>query len=152
MSKKYYTIKKYGHERGLSCAFRQWGATHSHCSFLHGYSIAVELVFSCTELDSRNWCVDYGDLGEIKDWLEENFDHKTLVAENDPELEWYQEAARKKILDINIVPAVGCEKMSEMIFDFTKSWLEKNNLNSRITLEKVSVWEHDSNSASIVEI
>lgn len=149
--KKYYTIKRYGHERGLSCAFRQWRATHSHCSFLHGYSIAVELVFSTTELDSRNWCVDFGDLGDIKNWLEDQFDHKTLVAKDDPQLEWYKEAHERKILDINIVENVGCERMSEMIYDKVQSWLVENNLSSRVKLEKVSVWEHDSNGASVTE-
>lgn len=149
--KKYYTIKRYGHERGLSCAFRQWRATHSHCSFLHGYSIAVELVFSTTELDSRNWCVDFGDLGDIKNWLEDQFDHKTLVAQDDPQLEWYKEAHKRKILDINIVENVGCERMSEMIYDKVQSWLDENNLSSRVKLEKVSVWEHDSNGAAVTE-
>ena len=41
---KYYSKKKYGHERGLSAAFRQWSA-ESHCRFIHGYSLEFEFVF-----------------------------------------------------------------------------------------------------------
>ena len=146
---KYYTVKRYGHERGLSCAFRQWRAQHSHCRFLHGYSIAVELTFSTEHLDSRNWCIDFGDLDEIKKWLEDQFDHKTLVAEDDPNLDWYKEAARLGVIEINIVKNVGCERMSEMIFERVNQWLEDKDLFLRVKLEKVSVWEHDSNGAAV---
>ena len=33
------STKTYGHEEGLSCCFRQWRATHSHCRLLHGYAL-----------------------------------------------------------------------------------------------------------------
>src|ERR1700674_695653 len=99
----YQSTKCWGHERGLSCAFRQWRAS-SHCSKIHGYSLAIKLVFECDELDDRNWCVDFGNLGELKSNYEELFDHKTLVAEDDPELAWFKEAHTKGILDLVIVP------------------------------------------------
>ena len=44
---KFYSTKTYGNDKGLSCCFRQWGATHSHCSLLHGYSIGIKIVFEC---------------------------------------------------------------------------------------------------------
>ena len=38
-----YKVEKYfGHDRGYSCAFRQWGAK-SDCRLLHGYSLS----FTC---------------------------------------------------------------------------------------------------------
>ena len=46
---KFYSTKTYGNDKGLSCCFRQWGATHSHCSLLHGYSIGIKIVFECAE-------------------------------------------------------------------------------------------------------
>ena len=48
---KYSVIKTFGNDLGLSCAFRQWRATHSHCHFVHGYSIGVEIVLSSNDLD-----------------------------------------------------------------------------------------------------
>ena len=39
---RFLSSKKYGHDRGLSTAFRQWRAD-SHCRFMHGYS----LEFNC---------------------------------------------------------------------------------------------------------
>ena len=47
---KFYSSKTYGHERGLSAAFRQWRAD-SHCKFIHGYSLEFEFVFGANELD-----------------------------------------------------------------------------------------------------
>ena len=36
--------KTYGHDLGLSCCFRQWGAS-SHCRFLHGYALSFSFTF-----------------------------------------------------------------------------------------------------------
>ena len=55
---KYYSTKTYGNDRGLSCCFRQWRSTHSHCSLLHGYSIGIRLVFEADTLDPRNWVME----------------------------------------------------------------------------------------------
>lgn len=37
MSVTYQVVKKYGHNIGLSCAFRQFRAKGSHCLFIHGF-------------------------------------------------------------------------------------------------------------------
>ena len=50
---KFYSTKTYGNDRGLSCCFRQWRSTHSHCSLLHGYSIGIKLIFECDTLDDN---------------------------------------------------------------------------------------------------
>ena len=49
---KYFSSKKYGHERGLSAAFRQWKAD-SHCKYVHGYSLEFEFKFGANELDEE---------------------------------------------------------------------------------------------------
>ena len=66
---KYYQTKTYGHNIGLSACFRQSNA-HSHCKFLHGYSLQFKFVSSCDSLDERNWVVDFGGLKPMKAWLE----------------------------------------------------------------------------------
>ena len=73
---RFFSSKKYGHERGLSAAFRQWRAV-SHCRFMHGYSLEFEFVFGTHELDENNWVVDFGSLKNLEAWLRLNFDHKT---------------------------------------------------------------------------
>ena len=142
----YRSTKTYGHEIGLSAAFRQWRA-ESHCRLLHGYSLAFRFEFEADELDCRNWVVDFGGLKGLKGMLEDNFDHKTLVAEDDPEIEWFKEAAKRGILELVVLPAAGCEKFAEFVFEATTMWLKDAGFSPRCRLVSVEVKEHGANSA-----
>jgi len=156
---KYYSTKTYGNDRGLSCCFRQWRATHSHCSLLHGYSIGVKLIFECEELDERNWVMDFGGLKDFKNWLEHMFDHTVLVAEDDPKLDFFKQLNTmdggynaKGICDLRIVPGVGCEKFAELCYTKMAELLEEDKkadraLNPTVQLKSVEVFEHGANSA-----
>jgi 6-pyruvoyltetrahydropterin/6-carboxytetrahydropterin synthase len=134
---KYLSTKTYGNDRGLSCCFRQWRSTHSHCSTLHGYSIGIKLIFESETLDDRNWVMDFGGLKAFKEWSEHMFDHTLVVAQDDPQIEFFKQMAnlgdpltsgtgsianpkpheRRAVCDLRIVPAVGCEKFSEFAFN-----------------------------------
>jgi 6-pyruvoyltetrahydropterin/6-carboxytetrahydropterin synthase len=157
MSKKFYSTKTYGNDRGLSCCFRQWRATHSHCSLLHGYSIGVKVIFECDTLDERNWVMDFGGLKEFKEWLEHMFDHTLLVAEDDPQLDKLMTLGTDAfgiIADIRVVPAVGCERFAELAFDRLSTILAEDLaagtlLNPTVRVKSVEVFEHDANSAIV---
>lgn len=146
MSRRFQSTKTYAHSVGLSCAFRQWRA-ESHCHFVHGYSVQVKFVFEAKELDVRNWAVDFGSLKSLKGFLEDMLDHKTLVAKDDPEIEWFREAHKRKILDLIEVEATGCERMAEFIFEYADMWLSSNGYAPRVSLVSVEVSEHGGNSA-----
>lgn len=166
---KYYSTKTYGNDRGLSCCFRQWKSTHSHCSLVHGYSIGIRLVFESNTLDEKNWVMDFGGLKAFKDWSEYMFDHTWLVADDDPayqniillDKQFYEDG----IADIRIVPAVGCEKFAELAYAEMDKILQcfKSNtpyeLNGKdynprypvgqgVKLKSVEVFEHEGNSAT----
>lgn len=140
------STKTYGHNAGLSAAFRQWRA-ESHCRLIHGYALSVRFEFEAADLDARNWVVDFGSLKSLKGMLETTFDHKTLVASDDPEIEWFREGHRRGILDMVEVPATGCEKFAEMIFEATECWLRDNGYAPRCRVALVEVSEHEGNSA-----
>ncbi len=158
---KFYSTKTYGNDRGLSCCFRQWRSTHSHCSLLHGYSIGVKVIFECESLDERNWVMDFGGLKEFKSWLEYMFDHTTLIAEDDPHLETFKKLGEigtlhqtpySALIDLRIVPGVGCERFSELIHKKLSDILDKDRqsgrlLNKTVTVKSVEVFEHGANSA-----
>lgn len=148
---KFYSTKTYGNDRGLSCCFRQWRSTHSHCSLLHGYSIGIKIIFECETLDERNWVMDFGGLKEFKQWAEYMFDHTLLIAEDDPEIEMFK-ALPKHVADLRIVPAVGCERFSEMAYHVMQNMInasiEKGTaLNPTVRVKSVEVFEHGANSA-----
>ncbi len=148
---KFYSTKTYGTDRGLSCCFRQWRATHSHCSTLHGYSIGIRLVFECDNLDEKNWVMDFGALSAFKSWAEYMFDHTLIIAEDDPNLADFQELAAKGVADIRIVPAVGCERFSQLAWDKMNELISKQQLsypvNATVRVKSVEVFEHGANSA-----
>ena len=141
----FISTKTYNHSIGLSCAFRQWRAKHSHCKYIHGYALSVRLNFKGM-LNDRNWVYDFGDLKFVKEFLEETFDHKTVVAEDDPELETFKELEEKGLIQLRIIPQVGCEKFAEYICKQIATTIEVNS-NERVKLMSVEVREHSGNSA-----
>ena len=80
--KEFLSGKTYTHATGHSCAFRQHRAD-THCNLIHGYALQFELQFGSSNLDFRNWVVDFGGLKDLKAWLKYMFDHTYLVADDD---------------------------------------------------------------------
>lgn len=143
----YLSTKKYGHEVGLSCCFRQWRADHSHCSLIHGYALAFEFTFSAPQKDERNWVVDFGDLDALKSALKSYFDHTFLVALDDPERATFQELHNRGLAKVIPVTATGCEATAELAYTLADDLLSKMGQKPRVHLDKVQVWEHGANSA-----
>ena len=143
---KYSVIKTYDNNTGLSCCFRQWRANTTRCSKLHGYAVGVELTFSSETLNDTNWVYGFGSLKWVKKLLEDTFDHKTVIAEDDPELEWFKQGQLQGVLDLVILPNVGCEKFAEFIYNNISSKIN-DETNGRVKVESVKVFEHGANAA-----
>lgn len=145
---RYHSTKTFGHELGLSCCFRQHGATHSHCSLLHGYAIAVSLEFAATNLDEKNWVVDFGGLKHIKQFLQDTFDHKLVVAEDDPFLDELTGLQGLGLAEVVVLPKVGCEAFAAYIGQKVQAMLVAQ-YGYRVRLTKCEVREHGANSAFV---
>ena len=142
----FLSTKTYNHNVGLSCCFRQWRAKDSHCQYLHGYSISVRFNFKSEELDDRHWVYDFGDLKDVKKFLQDTFDHKTVIAEDDPELETFKMLDEKKLIQLIVLPGVGCEKFAEYIYNKINPIITLKT-NDRVKILSVEVREHGANSA-----
>lgn len=145
---KYYSTKTYGHERGLSCAFRQPNASHSHCSLIHGYALSFKFTFSCTELDDKNWVQDFGGLKQLKDWLEAEFDHTLAADISDPKLPDLYKLQDKGLVVLRTMDGVGCEKFAEHALVFADE-LVYNASEGRVSCIECEVREHGANSAIV---
>jgi len=170
----YVSTKTYGTDRGLSCCFRQWRSTHSHCSLLHGYSIGIRLIFESETLDDRNWVMDFGGLKAFKEWADYMFDHTLIIAKDDPHLDMFLKMAELGlqdeggVCDLRLVEAVGCEKFAELSYrvmahilhcfqtgepyrlmkgDSIKSFEPRYPVGQGVRLRSAEVFEHDGNSA-----
>jgi 6-pyruvoyltetrahydropterin/6-carboxytetrahydropterin synthase len=142
----YRSTKFYDHNEGLSCCFRQWRAIHSHCRLIHGYALAFKFVFATHQLNECNWCFDFGGLKPIKAWLKDMFDHTMLVAEDDPERARFEQMQQDGLVDLRVLPAVGCEATAKHVFDYVARFVQEESA-ARVWLESVEVMEHGGNSA-----
>lgn len=143
--------KIYTHSQGLSCSFRQWRSKDSHCRYNHGYSLQFELVFERKDggLDDRKWVMGFGDLKPIKKWLVTAFDHKTILAHDDPGLSKFQEMDKEGYLQLRIATNVGVESFAYETYMFVKKWLASKKM--EVNIKKVIVREHEGNWASYEE-
>ena len=139
---KYQVIKTYGNETGHSCAFRQWRA-NSHCNLIHGYALGFEITFEAEELDDRNWVIDFGDLGVLKQYLKNTFDHTTVIAEDDPMMKFFVELENEGLVDLRVMSNVGCEAFAQEVYEFCRERYESQ----RVSVKSVRVFEHGANSA-----
>jgi 6-pyruvoyltetrahydropterin/6-carboxytetrahydropterin synthase len=139
---------------GYSTCFRQWRAEGTHCKFLHGYGVSVKIWFE-GELDERNWVWDFGGFkrakGTIdgmnpKDWMTWLLDHTTIVAEDDPHLEYFKQGANLGIYQLRIIPATGAERFAEYIYTKVNDFIIQET-NGRVKVVQVEFREHDKNTA-----
>jgi 6-pyruvoyltetrahydropterin/6-carboxytetrahydropterin synthase len=143
---------------GYSACFRQWKAEGTHCRFLHGYAVSFRVWFE-GELDERNWVWDFGGMkrakGNIEGLTPKAFfdyllDHTTIVAEDDPYLPLFKQMDNEGIIQLRILPSVGCERFAEYLYGKINTFLSEET-NSRVRATKVEVYEHERNSASYGE-
>ncbi|PHY20150.1 6-carboxytetrahydropterin synthase [Caulobacter sp. BP25] len=143
----YRSVKTYGSERGLSCAYRQW-ATESHCQLLHGYSLGFVFDFAAEQLDARGWVVDFGKagFGAIREWLHHMFDHTLLVAADDPSRLEFERLQRLGLAQVRIVPGVSAEALAAQVFEYAQALVDTAT-KGRCWVASVECREHGANAA-----
>lgn len=143
----YRSIKTYGAERGLSCAYRQWAAD-SHCQLLHGYSLGFVFNFAAEQLDARGWVVDFGKggFGAIREWLHHVFDHTLLVAADDPARAEFERLQRLGVAQVRIVPGVSAEALAAYVFEHAQPLVDAAT-KGRCWVASVECREHGANAA-----
>jgi len=143
---------------GYSACFRQWKAEGTHCKFLHGYAVSFRVWFE-GELDERNWVWDFGGMkranGNIEGMSPKAFfdyllDHTTIVAQDDPYMDTFKQMDKDGIIQLRIIPAVGCERFAEFLYEKINTFLSEET-EGRVRATKVEVYEHERNSASYGE-
>jgi 6-pyruvoyltetrahydropterin/6-carboxytetrahydropterin synthase len=139
---------------GYSTVFRQWKAEETHCKFLHGYGISFKVWFE-GELDGRNWVWDFGGMKRAKGtidgmnpkaWMDHMFDHTTIIAEDDPQLGWFQDMNDDGLIQLRVIPATGAERFAEYIYDKLNNFVVKET-NGRVKVVQVEFREHEKNTA-----
>lgn len=145
---KYVSTKEY--VDAFPVAYRQYKAD-SFCRLIHGYAFSMKFYFGTNDLDVRNWAMDYGGLKDLKEILQQQFDHTLLVAESDPHLDWYKEAEKRGIAQLTILPRLGCEGLADMLYKYVNGVYIPDMLgqgeSQRLWCYRVEVRETQSNMA-----
>lgn len=141
-----------------SVAIRQWKAQHSHCQLMHGYALKFKVWFASNEsdidkqLDSMNWIVDYGGFKDapkgngLKSWMDDMWDHTTLIEKDDPYLDFFQSAAMEGLMKLKVMDAMGAESCAKLVFDHFNEVLANTDA-GRCKVIKVECFENDNNSS-----
>ena len=136
----------------ISVAHRQWKAD-SHCKYIHGYGRVIEMTFACEERDDRGWVMDFGGLKEIKQWIFDKWDHKLLIAADDPEYDRLWQLDVEGILQLMVMPegyGPGIEDSCKYLFDKLSSQISIMT-DKRVRIQKVRIYEHENNWAEYGE-
>lgn len=76
-----YQVKRY-HD---ICAGHRVHGHEGKCQHLHGHNYRVTFTCAATELDTVGRVIDFSEIKvKLCMWLEDQWDHKTLIWENDP--------------------------------------------------------------------
>lgn len=111
------------------------------CKNLHGHNAVAEVTLAAARLDGMNMVADFGDLGRaLKDWLDANFDHKTILCASDPLLPSLRTLGQD-CYEMSGLPTA--EKMAELIC------AEMRKLGFPAT--EVRVWETPTSCACYTE-
>ena len=135
-------IKRLG---GFPCCHRQWRDV-GHCSYLHGYDRFVEIEMEGPR-DHRGWVVDFADLKVIRGALEHQYDHTTLIDEDDPHLDTFRQLNTSNVVDLRITDPT-MEGMVIWVRSMIEAWLTMAYPDVRLV--RVSCWENDKNAAQWV--
>lgn len=156
MAHRYLSTKKFDN---FSVAIRQWKAQHSHCQLLHGYAFEFKVWFASKEeieeqqLDEMNWIVDFGLFSRngLKQWLNDMFDHTTIIEKDDPQLESFKWMEELGLLKLVVLDRIGAESAAKLVFDkFNEVFA--NTEGGRIKVVKVECNENTKNSGIYEEI
>ncbi len=108
----------------ISCTRRiEFDAAHriqnheSKCKMLHGHRYVVEATFAAEELDKLGRVIDFGAIKEILGkWIDENFDHNTILCKKDSELgKNIENSTSQKIFYLDYQPTA--ENIAKFLFE-----------------------------------
>ena len=123
--------------------------------YIHGYAVSFKITFE-GELDEKNWVWDFGGMKRAKGtidgmnpkaWMDYMFDHTTIIAEDDPQIEFFKVMHSKGIIQLRIIPATGAEQFAKYIYDKVNAFVLEET-NNRVSITQVEFSERNKNSAS----
>jgi 6-pyruvoyl-tetrahydropterin synthase len=140
----------------LACAHSQFfdkepDGSPGECASVHGYDRSVTLTFS-GQVDENGWIVPFGELQEVKKFLEFYFDHTVLLPANDGRIKGITDDMLKPgglFAKLRVLPCgVSMEMSSLFIWENVSTYIT-HVTQGRCYVSRVECREHECNSAFI---
>lgn len=122
-------------------------AHDGHCRHIHGHNWAFEFEFAAREKDQCGFVVDFGKLKELRDWLDEKFDHRLVLNIDDPLAQTLAAAQASTGAKVMLVPDCSCEGLAETVLCEADAIVQRIT-SGRATVKRVTVFEDSRNSAT----
>jgi hypothetical protein len=101
----------------LPCCHRSW-ANQGKRFFLHGYERTFEIEFACAETEpDTGLVVECSSVVEVRAALRYQFDHTTLIAQDDPQRDLFEMLAERGVIDLRIMDNTGMDGSAAWAFD-----------------------------------
>jgi 6-pyruvoyltetrahydropterin/6-carboxytetrahydropterin synthase len=110
---------------------------------LCGYTLSFHYEFASEKLDVRNRVFDFGGLKPLELLIKSQFDNKTIVSEDDPYLEWYNQGNYFGTIDLVILPRLSCGCFAKLGYDLALPIVKSNADN--VDIVYCAVYEHEYN-------
>lgn len=108
------------------------------CENLHGHNGVVEVTLKAARLNHEKMVMDFTELGRtVKTWLDENLDHKVILAKADPLAPVLKKQGQRCFLTADNPTA---ETLARLIFDAAGAM--------KLPVDEVAFWETPTSMAS----
>lgn len=109
-----------------------------NCQHLHGHSYVSKVVIRLRpdkELDKYGFVKDYHDFKPLKQWIDDNLDHATMVCKDDVALHQFLESQQNRMFVTEVNPSA--EHIAQLVFEKATELLADD----RVYVESVTVNE-----------
>lgn len=101
------------------------------CKYLHGHNGRAVITIAGENLDERGMVLDFSDIKKVvSQWIDDNLDHRMILHENDPAVEFMKAQGEPLYL---IPENPTAENIAKLIFEFTAE--------SGFPVTEVKLWE-----------
>ena len=108
------------------------------CRYFHGHNGKVEVELEAEKLDPRGMVFDFKDIKSvIKNWIDENLDHRMILSRKDPLLGMLQKAG-EPVFVIDENPTA--EVIARLIYEYA--------LSQGFPISEVRLWETEQSFAT----
>lgn len=146
----YVDTKTFPKTLGLTICVRDW-RSRRRARFLHGGALTIGITFEAEALDGTGRVVDLDAVDALRDWIMETFDHKTLIASDDPALNVFEGLHDAGLIELVEIDCTTLPSIAAMIGERAEGWIVESSYSPRVRLGGVSITDDVSGNRGIWE-